>query len=111
MDEETTAHTGGLMVVARRELFGGLTRANGERGYGRTAVRAPQAVPEVDRAAPERSGSSSSPQPHKPVAVWARVRGSLAEGRGKTQRPGGHHRWRWLSVAQPRGTSRVERLS
>jgi hypothetical protein len=65
---------------------------------------------EVDRAAPKRSGGSSSPQPHKPVAVWTRVRVFLAEGRGKPQRPGGHHRWRRVSVAQPRGTSRVERL-
>ncbi len=91
MDEETTAHTGGLMVARPEGVLWrfdeGQRRARirkdgGEAAVGYTDWR----WTEQRRSA---QAASSSPHPHKPVAAWARVRGFLAGGRGKTERAGG----------------------
>ncbi len=101
MDEETTAHTGGLMVTRVDVLLGQ------RKGGGETAV----GCAKMDRAELECSGGQQFTSPPQ-------TSGGVGQGswfpswwkRKNRARRGGDHRWRQASVAQPQGTRRVECL-
>ncbi len=76
-------------MPAKREFFGGSTRADGLRGQWKEGGETVVDCAEVDRAAPQQSGGQLFTSPHKPLAAVGQGAWFPSWRKGKTELAGG----------------------